>query len=102
MHRAYIGRIRPGKEQEYIDAHKAVWPELIEAMKRAGVRKESCFLFENIVFVYVEAEHMAVTMDKLARDPINQKWDLFMEPLLESPSTSSSELFPEMQEVFRM
>jgi L-rhamnose mutarotase len=102
MYRAFIGRIRKGKEKAYIDAHKKVWPELIEAMVKAGVTNESCFVFENHIFVYLEAPDIELTMDRLARDPINQKWDDFMEPLLERPGDTSNELFPEMREVHRM
>jgi L-rhamnose mutarotase len=101
-HRAYIGKIRKGKENEYIEAHKAVWPELIEAMKKVGIETESCFVLGNYIFVYVAAPDIDGTMERLMRDPINQRWDVFMEPLLEPPVDGCSELFPEMKEVFRM
>ncbi|MGA7765301.1 MAG: L-rhamnose mutarotase [Candidatus Sulfotelmatobacter sp.] len=102
MYRAFIGKIRKGKEKEYVEAHKQVWPELIDAMMKAGVENQSCFVFENHICVYLEAQDIDATMDRLARDPINQKWDVFMQPLLERPGDSSNELFPEMCEVHRM
>jgi L-rhamnose mutarotase len=101
-YRAFIGKIRKGKEGEYLEAHKGVWAELIDAMKRVGVERESCFVFRNYIFVYVEASDIDATMESLLRDPVNQKWDAFMEPLLEPPVDGCSELFPEMKEVFRM
>ncbi len=101
-YRAYIGKIRKGKENEYIEAHKVVWPELIDAMKKAGMQGESCFVFGNHVFIYVEASDIDATMEALIRDPISQRWEAFMEPLLEPPIDGCSELFPEMKEVFRM
>jgi L-rhamnose mutarotase len=100
--RALIGKIRKGKEREYVDAHQAVWPELIDAMRRAGVERESCFVFRNYIFVYTEASDIDATMEKLLRDPISQKWEAYMEALLEPPVDGCSELFPEMTEVFRM
>lgn len=101
-HRAYIGRIRKGKEQDYVEAHKTVWPELICVMRQAGVSRESCFVLDNHVFVYVEATDIDATMEKLANDPVNQRWDAFMESLLERPIIDSPGFFPEMTEVFRM
>jgi len=101
-YRAFIGKVRKGKEDEYLDAHKAVWPELIDAMKRVGVERESCFVFRNYIFVYVEASDIDATMESLMRDQVNQRWDAFMEPLLEPPVDGCPELFPEMKEVFRM
>jgi L-rhamnose mutarotase len=99
---AYFGKIRPGKQREYLEAHKAVWPELLEVMRQAGVSKESCFVLENYIVVYVEADDIKETMDKLAENPINQRWDTFMEGILERPISNRPELFPEMMEVFRM
>jgi L-rhamnose mutarotase len=101
-YRAYIGKIRKGKENDYIEAHKAVWPELLDAMRKLGVEKESCFVFGGYIFVYVEAPDIEKTMAALALDPINRKWDVFMETLLESPVEGCPDLFPEMKEVFRM
>lgn len=101
-YRAYLGKIRKGKEDEYVEVHKAVWPELIEAMRRAGVKQERCFVVGNYICVYMESSTPDATMETLARDPINQKWDVFMEPLLEPPVDGCPELFPEMKEVFLM
>ena len=101
-YRSFIGKIRKGKEEEYIAAHRSVWPELIDAMRKVGVERESCFVCGNYIFVYVEASDIDATLEKLQRDPVNQKWDVFMEPLLELPVEGCSDFFPEMKEVFRM
>ena len=102
MHRAYVGRIRKGKKREYISAHANVWPELIAAMRGAGVERECCFVFGDLIFVYVESDDIESTMKKLADDPVNQKWDRYMSGLLDKPDAGSSEMFPEIAEVFCM
>ena len=101
-YRAYLGKILEGKQRAYVDAHRAVWPDLIHAMRRAGVTRESCFVLDQCVIVYVEAADIDATMKKLAKDPINQKWDAFMESILEPPMDGSPDFFPEMEEVFKM
>jgi L-rhamnose mutarotase len=101
-YRAFIGKIKKGKEEDYVAAHQAVWPELLDVMRKLGVERESCFVCGSYIFVYVEAADISSTMDKLQGDPVNQRWDVFMEPLLEPPVNGTSELFPEMTEVFRM
>lgn len=98
---AYIGKIKKGKEKDYIEAHKAVWPELLASMRTAGVEKESCFVLGNCIFVYIEATDINSTIKALSADPVNQRWDVFMEPLLEPPMEGGSEQFPQMTEVFR-
>jgi L-rhamnose mutarotase len=82
--------------------HRNVWPELLDAMKVAGVERESCFFSGGYIFVYVEAADIVTTLEKLQHNLVNQKWDVFMEPLLEPPIDGCPEFFPEMTEVFRM
>jgi L-rhamnose mutarotase len=100
--RAYFAKLRPGKRRDYVEAHKAVWPELLDAMRQAGVTRESCFVLEDYVVVYVEADDIESTMRKLASDPVNLRWDAFIEPLLQPPIAGLPDLFPEMKEVFEM
>lgn len=38
---AYIMRLKPDMVQAYKKAHRRVWPELIEAGTRAGIRNHS-------------------------------------------------------------
>jgi L-rhamnose mutarotase len=101
-YRAYFGKIRAGKQREYIEAHKAVWPELLEVMRQAGVNRERCFVLEDYVVVYVEADNIKATMDQLAENPINQRWDSFMEDILEPPIGDRPDFFPEMIEIFKI
>src|SRR5208337_376219 len=77
-HCGYIGKIKPGKVDDYVKAHEEVWPELIEVMKKAGLEKEICFLYGNHVFIYREAADLDGALDKLSREPLNQKWDEYM------------------------
>lgn len=101
-YRVYFGRIRAGKRREYIEAHRAVWPELLEVMRQAGVSRESCFVLEDYVVVYVEADNIEATMEQLAKNPVNQRWDSFMEGILEPPLSDRPDFFAEMIEVFKM
>jgi L-rhamnose mutarotase len=101
-YRAYFGKIRAGKRREYIEAHKAVWPELLEVMRQAGISRESCFVLEDYVVVYLEGDNIEATMDQLSENPISQRWDSFMEGILEPPISDRPDFFPEMAEVFKL
>ena len=37
-------RIVPGTEEEYVRRHREIWPELIQAMREAGVSNYSLFV----------------------------------------------------------
>ena len=40
---AFVLKVRPEKIDEYIDAHRTVWPEMLEALRAAGIRNYSIF-----------------------------------------------------------
>ena len=35
---AWSGKIAPGAKSEYIKRHNEIWPEMVEALKKAGIR----------------------------------------------------------------
>ena len=90
--RVYLSKLRAGCEKDYIEAHKAVWPTLLEAMKHAGVIRESCFVVDRFVVVHIEAVDVDSTLARLAECPISQQWEERMAALLERPTDSSAEL----------
>lgn len=90
---AYILTIRPGMEERYFEVHRAVWQELIEAAGRAGVRNHSSWVHERTVFIYLEAENLKQTYERLMAQPVKQKWDEFMSSIIESGSVPLKEAF---------
>jgi L-rhamnose mutarotase len=92
--RAWLLRVREGKEEEYRRAHEAVWPELIEAARKAGLRNHSCFLAGRDVIVYAEAEDLESTFIQLLATDVKKRWDRVMSSILEgTDSPSFEELF---------
>lgn len=51
---AMLLKIKEGKKDDYIDIHKNVWPEIIEALKQANISNNSTFVNENLLFMYLE------------------------------------------------
>jgi L-rhamnose mutarotase len=44
--------LRPEVYEEYVRIHAAVWPEILEAIRKAGIRNYSIFHFEGKLFAY--------------------------------------------------
>ena len=40
---AYLLRIREGREEQYVEAHRNVWPDLIDHLSAVGFRNYSIF-----------------------------------------------------------
>jgi L-rhamnose mutarotase len=72
--RIYLSRIRAGCERDYLQAHKAIWPGLLDTMKKAGGVRENCFMLDNFVVVHVEAADVDSTLARLAENTLSRLW----------------------------
>lgn len=93
--RVLIAELRPESRQEYIEAHKAVWPELLERYREIGYHKITCHVLGNTLVVVTEAEDLEAVADALKNDPIDQRWQAWMATLrpAESSFTPSDNVF---------
>jgi L-rhamnose mutarotase len=69
-------RIFPGTEAEYDRRHRAIWPELAEAIRSSGIRTMSGFRRGTDVWYYVECEpDIRTAFAVLGPKPVNQRWN---------------------------
>lgn len=97
---AFVLRIRPDKLDEYVAAHRAVWPEMLGALRDAGIRNYSIFLHGTEVFGYFEADDLEAAAAHMAAQDVNARWQDAMASLLEErvPDAGPSAL----EEIFRL
>jgi len=98
-----ILRVKPECEREYLDYHKAVWPEVLELIRDCNVRNYSIFLHNHHLFAYYEytgADYRA-DMAKMAAHPKMREWWDIMEPMQEPvESRKPGEWWVRMDEAF--
>ena len=100
---AFQLRIRPDKIEEYEQAHRNVWPSLIEEMSALGIAEYSIFRQGVRLFLYLRTADWNRTLRMLKASRINQQWQETMAPLLEPGSgLGSDETLITMQEIFYM
>lgn len=89
-----------GQEAEYKKRHDALWPELQQLLKAAGISEYSIFLDEetNDLFAVFKAGNMAA-LDNLPDSPVMQKWWAYMKDIMESNEDNSPVSIP-LNEVF--
>jgi L-rhamnose mutarotase len=98
---AFRLRIKRGKEEEYDDAHKNVWPALLAKLKEVGISHYSIFRREQDLFLVMQVDDFDAAWSALDRDPTNLKWQREMSLLFEPVSgLKPGEKFAMMQEVF--
>jgi L-rhamnose mutarotase len=77
--------LRPEALEEYVRYHAAVWPEILEAIRKAGIRNYSIFHLRGQLFAYYEyvgpQEEYEERMRELARAPRMRAWWDIMDPM---------------------
>jgi len=68
-------RVRPDRLGEYKARHRAVWPEMLEALHDAGWRNYSLFLSDDGLLIgYVETPDLDRARAAMARTTVNGRW----------------------------
>ncbi len=101
----FILKVKPDMIAEYKRQHEAVWPEMLEALRRTGWHNYSLFMREDgLLFGYVEAaESFAASLEGMAKEQINARWQEFMAPYFENLSGAhADQSMAELEEVFHL
>lgn len=88
---------------EYKEWHRKVWPEMLDALRKHGWRNYSLFMRpDGLMFGYVEvAESFEKSLEGMAGEEINAKWQELMAPYFEIPEGSfADQNMIELEEVF--
>lgn len=98
---AFILRLREGAAEAYEEAHRAVWPEMLELLKSAGVNEYSIFRRDELLILTLRAVDFEATWRQIENHPVNLRWQRAMAPLFAQPGDlRPGERFPMMKEVF--
>ena len=99
---AFTMKLRPGFEAEYKRRHDAIWPELVEALRAAGVSDYSIFLDgETLTLFAVQKLADGHTADDLPGREIVRRWWSRMADIMEANPDDSPVVTP-LTEVFHM
>jgi L-rhamnose mutarotase len=97
---AFVLRVRPDRVDEYVEAHRNVWPEMLEALRDAGIRNYTIFRNGNEMFGYFESDDLAAAGAHMAAQAVNTRWQDAMAELLDERVPDAGP--PALEEVFRL
>ena len=97
---AFVLRVRPDKLDEYVEAHRNVWPEMRAALREAGIRNYTIFRNGNEMFGYFESDDLEAAGAYMAAQEVNARWQDAMAGLLEERVPDAGP--PALEEVFRL
>jgi L-rhamnose mutarotase len=97
---AFVLHVRPDKIDEYVDAHRDVWPDMLAALRDAGIRNYTIFRHGNKVFGYFEADDLDAAAAYMETQGVNALWQDTMAKLLEERVPDAGP--PTLEEIFRL
>jgi L-rhamnose mutarotase len=95
-------QVREGMEERYREEHRHVWPEILQQIEDARIRKYSIFMRGRELYSYFEVEDLDRAMTMLAADPVNQRWQVRMAPLMDVGSGVRDGSTAYLEEVFHL
>ena len=98
---AFMLRLRPGAAEEYEEAHRAVWPEMLDLLKRAGISEYSIYRRDDLLILALRTEDFDATWSRIDNDPVNLRWQAAMAPYFAPvEGIRPGERFAMLEEVF--
>ena len=71
----FLLRIDPERIPEYVEVHRRVWPELLEALRDSGYRNYSMFVDPSGLLVgYLETDDFEATLAAITAETVNREW----------------------------
>ncbi|MEQ1821998.1 MAG: L-rhamnose mutarotase [Fimbriimonadaceae bacterium] len=102
---ANVIALKPEKEAEYRELHRAVWPTVLAKIAECNIRNYSIFLNDSLLFAYFEyhGEDFEADSAKVAADPETQSWWKLTDPCQEPVGNATpGQWWVTMEEVFHV
>ena len=96
----FLLRIKPEHREEYLARHEAVWPEMLDALRRAGIRNYTIFRNGTQMFGYFESDDLEAASRFMAEQEVSGRWQDAMAELLEERVPGCRA--PALEEIFRL
>lgn len=99
----FLLQVRPDRLEEYKLRHRAVWPEMLEALRATGWRNYSLFLrADGLLIGYFETPDFDAARQGMAGREINERWQREMAPYFENLDGRPDEGMRPLEEVFHL
>lgn len=89
----FVMTLTPGQEAEYERRHNEIWPDMVDALQRAGYRNYSLFRRGLTVIGYAECHpDVASVLTAMGSEPANERWGESFADIIAEITDESGEL----------
>ena len=100
---AWTGRIVPGKKAEYVKRHDEIWPELVDLLKKAGIKNYTIWNVGDTLFGYYECEYgIKFAADTQSGSEVVDRWNEYMKDILIMDKDPVTGAQPLLEKVFEL
>jgi L-rhamnose mutarotase len=97
--------VMPEHFERYKKFHAAVWPEILDMIRKCNISNYSIFHKDGILYAYFEytGTDFSADMKKMAADPKTLEWWSIMEPMqVPCSNRKDGEWWADMEELFHL
>jgi L-rhamnose mutarotase len=95
--------VKPDHIEQYREAHAAVWPDMLVALRDTGWNNYSIFLrHDGLVIGYFETENLQASLDGMAATEVNARWQTAMADHFVGIDVPADAAFSYLTEVFNL
>ncbi|MFI7113787.1 L-rhamnose mutarotase [Nonomuraea sp. NPDC050227] len=99
----FLLKVRPERLAEYRERHRAVWPDMLDALRRAGWHNYSLFLrADGLLVGYLETADFEAARKAMEATEVNARWQAEMAPFFEDLDGRPDEGMRPLDEVFHL
>ena len=100
----FLLRVRPDRLDEYRERHRAVWPDMLQALSETGWRNYSLFLrADGLLVGYFETDDLDAALAGMQEREVNARWQSDMAPFFELPQDGRPDTgFERLDEIFHL
>lgn len=100
----FLLQVRPERLAEYKERHRAVWPDMLQALRETGWHNYSLFLRPDGLLVgYFETPNLRAALDGMSRRDVNERWQRDMAAFFVSlDDATPDKSFLRLEEIFHL
>ena len=102
MHVGLHTRLKPGSEERYEEYHRAVWPEVVDAIERNGIHRYFIFRDGLDLFHFIECDDYDRAIAEIAKDPTSMRWEAEIATMMAVTHDFSGEGTDRMRKIWEL
>ena len=98
---AWKAMIIEGKLSEYQRRHDEIWPEMLEVLKKAGIKNYTIWNTGNELFGYYECEKGVEFAARVQKEsPVVERWNKYMKDVMVMETDPDTGVQPQLKKIF--